>query len=1098
MIHNFSSHSRINDVWNSGYRAIPSPEVGSDRRSTRQVPMGDATADLVTGGYADHTDHSAMRMMAEEGTTPYILSHTAPEIARSIVKAMNAGDTEQAQALGGRLDALVQDSSDLTMWGSASGVSSAKRSDGTRTPLGTLHYNAQALSTGAWKTNAKVLSELAGLDPTLSTTVYSDFVNYDSPESVNTRKATYVNRYGLPTDTAALLAPRDDSDLKGTWRRDVFQPYFGMMEKAATPVDTETIKAKMRLVDQMFKVADRLQIEDHEGVAEMVRAFMGNPADPTRTASLRSFENCLTNYYIDGATHDYKPAEYASQWSKVSADTAQVLQPRRVVNGNTTADALTDVTSATDVQQMEALLGEMGKSTIGFDRFRPETQALARRVAEERRALGFDLKQAGFGNATHAWAQYAKYLSSGSSADLTPEVREIIQAKNDADVVRTRLGASVPETVLGPDGKEVANPQAQMAPALNEFSFFERDMVQEILPSLTEAFVRSRRNGGDITRDDVARCVSKSDSAVVSELRRQTRTGGENEALSKLTDYFYAKLTGDNTASDGHVLSEASLRNFRDYVNTEIRHTHVVNADGSVVRNALRPPVLPSATANLSFDELSVVQSNPERFVGHMDSAVREDLMDFTTQLKRYKSSLERTGKSEQSSYAAGRKEKTTDLAGTKLLMSLAGKELGLGDKLTNELRDASVVLARVLRGQSDTTERHKDGKWYDTITQEESRQVAKDYQQVLTMCDKLLEPSADDRGSVQYLKRVSLAQDILGQLAPMYAQLQVYDTPTEPVVSPGMSVGYRAPQRSLAKPLDRTQFMEVASKAGEVFAGRVAKAFSDFDNTWQMVHDGSAFQKAQANFADPKLREVIDREFNRVNSDYGRSFLQTAGVTPGDAFDATSVLGYMNAKYVQAKEREYEDRAGQYERSLANDDTRRAWGTVFRNLFDMNNATRTVMEAAVNRAKDLNARYGDMFDVNKFAAMTVSTAREKLGNAGGQDLTSVTRNLLDWVGTQRPYFVLTNAAGQLIPPNLAVYGNGKVQEGLSVGYILADNDEDFVRRTGLSGDKAAELRGQLLANQTVLSARYRDEQELRKVRRLQDTKNESKAAYAE
>jgi hypothetical protein len=169
---------------------------------------------------------------------------------------------------------------------------------------------------------------------------------------------------------------------------------------------------------------------------------------------------------------------------------------------------------------------------------------------------------------------------------------------------------------------------------------------------------------------------------------------------------------------------------------------------------------------------------------------------------------------------------------------------------------------------------------------------------------------------------------------------------------------------------------------------------------------------------------------------------------------------------------------------ATSNDKTRQVWDRVFHNLMDMNTAQRVVFEAAQDRAKTLASMHGNSFDQKDFVARFVTTARQKLDNAGGQDLTSVVRGMLDRLGAFKPYFYLADASGKAIPLSAAHRGNGDVMPGVHVSYVSAADDDEFLKLAlgGQDPNSPAykQLRNELISTQAQLSTQYRRERELK------------------
>lgn len=1082
MVYNFSNYSQIDEVWNNSYRTLPPDQAGGpvDRTRMRGARPQNAVADQVTSGYSSMTEDTAMRLAEHEGEVPYILMRTVPELARSIIGAMNAGDTTRAEELGTKLDAINTDHSDqLTMWGTTGNASDSTKAD--KSMIGALNRTARVIKTGMWKTDSSVLAGLAGVEGGANATSYMDFISYDSPESVAARKNKYVTDFGLSPQSAGFLAVRDDADPKNVARRSVFKPYFDMAAKINdNPLAASKVRAKARLVDQMFKMSDELGLEDHEKVADIIQEFAGsNPVDD-KVASLKSLRECLDSYFNKGAGTGYAPSEFARKWQESAQMVAQNVQrtPAGAANAGT-VNALSDVTSTADVQKAEALLTALSKNH-GYDFFQPTTQALAKRVIGEARNMGIDLLQAGIKNPTEKLAAYAKWIDTGSTADLTPEVREIVQLKSDIESVRNRLGVTSADQKTDPN-----DPSKYLGPLPNEYSSVEDETMKAIAPGLSAAVARARSNGVSLTPDDVYSTIASSTAPLVLAINQSTTDpDARSQAISKLSDFVYSRLTGKTTDSNGAQIPEAALRNFRDYVNIQIRGTHIVNPEGDVEINAPTPPRLPTlqspvsgqqANSSALYDELSIVREDPKRFIGDVSDDVAEAVKTYAEQYQRYIDSVERDGGGFNSSHARKRREKTIDEAGTRLFMAAAAKDLKLGPDLTKQVAENAGILSKIMRGQYDTTSRHSTGR-NRFISSEDYSSVAKDYERVLALCDGLVTLGEGEApSSMSYLKRVSLAQDIMGQLAPAYAQLR--DVPP--------ALQYRQ--------AGRQKFFAVADKLGSVFSTRARKAFSDYDNTFRFVQGGDAYKKAASNFND-QLRETLDRDLARINPDYRGAVSKEYGLKFGEGFNPDGLLQYMNARYVKAKEREAEN-TFRIQEAQRTDKPAQVWGEVLRSQMSSDRAMDVVRQAASARVQQLQAKFGDVFNGNSFVVSAMDLARKKLDNAGGQDLTSVVQSLIERMGTQQPYFYMTDESGNPVPMQWAV---GKDPMKTRVVPLMADSDDTFLNMItkGADPEVAKRLRSELLTNQSILGARYLDDQKRLKMTMQASDKEKVKAEY--
>lgn len=1100
MVYNFSNYSQIDEVWNNSYRTLPPGQAGGpvDRTRMRGARPQNAVADQVTSGYSSMTEDTAMRLTEHEGEAPYILMRTVPELARSIIGAMNAGDTARAEELGTKLDAINTDHSDqLTMWGTTGNASDSTKAD--KSMIGALNRTARVIKTGMWKTDSSVLAGLAGVEGGANATSYMDFISYDSPESVAARKNKYVTDFGLSPQSAGFLAVRDDADPKNVARRSVFKPYFDMAAKINdNPLAASKVRAKARLVDQMFKMSDELGLEDHEKVADIIQEFAGsNPVDD-KVASLKSLRECLDSYFNKGAGTRYAPSEFARKWQESAQMVAQNVQrtPAGAANAGT-VNALSDVTSTADVQKAEALLTALSKNH-GYDFFQPTTQTLAKRVIGEARNMGIDLLQAGIKNPTEKLAAYAKWIDTGSTADLTPEVREIVQLKSDIESVRNRLGVTSADQKTDPN-----DPSKYLGPLPNEYSSVEDETMKAIVPELSAAVARARSNGASLTRDDVYSTIASSTAPLVLAINQSAPDSDtRGQAISKLSDFVYSRLTGETTDSNGSQIPEAALRNFRDYVNIQIRGTHIVNPEGDVEINAPTPPRLSTlqspvsgqqANSSALYDELSIVCEDPKRFIGDISDDVAEAAKTYAEQYQRYISSVERDGGGFNSSHARKRREKTIDEAGTRLFMAAAAEDLKLGSDLTKQVMENAGILSKVMRGQYDTTSRHSTGRTSD-VSPTDYLSVVKDYEKVLALCDGLATlGERESPSSVSYLKRVSLAQDIMGQLAPAYAQI-VEPRNLKPTKSFAAGVGvYEVPLANQNRYADPQKFFAVADKLGGVFSTRVRKAFSDYNNTSQITQGGAAYKKAASNFND-QLRETLDRDLARINPDYRGAVSKEYGLKFGEGFNPDGLLQYMNARYVKAKEREAEN-TFRIQEAQRTDKPAQVWGEVLRSQMSSDRAMDVVRQAASARVQQLQAKFGDVFNGNSFVVSAMDLARKKLDNAGGQDLTSVVQSLVERMGTQQPYFYMTDESGNPVPMQWVV---GKDPMKTRVVPLMADSDDTFLDMItkGANPEVAKHLRSELLTNQSILGARYLDDQKRLKMTMQASDNERVKAEY--
>lgn len=1087
MVSNFSDFSQISNVWNSGYRSLQDnpPSQMNRRRRTPGTPSPTPEADQVTGGYTGHDEQSAMRMMAREGAVPYLLTQTVPEIARSLINAMNSGDTDSARTYGARLEAINSEhGSALGMWANT-GRDESLAPGRQRSALGTLRFAARALSMGSWKSDVSVLNSLAGAETKqgVNYPVYNDFINYDSPESVANRRNNYINNWGLKASTAELLATRTPENLAA---RELFEPLFSARASSTDSSDVQTLKAKARVLEQMneYRNAAGWTEEDPTGFNDMVRAFFGSDPKSNAIPNIKSFRQCVTAY---NKKSGYTPLEYADRWNKAASQAATQIATTRNIGGAAAVDVPTDVTSTQDVQRSDAVLLELEK--LGYDRFDPKVGKLVNKVVTNWRNLGVDLSEAGVENPAQKMAHYANYLAKGmSSVELSDPAKEIVNVISDAQTLRARMRVSEPSLVPGPDGRLVVDPAEAVKPLTNEYSSFEQALVNDLLVPITEKFIKARVSGVDVTHGDIVQCIANSTSPIVAEVKRLTNDEENTEALTKLADYFYPLVTGNYAGANGEALPR--WNNFRDFVNVQLRKSHEIRKDGKVAPIAPMPasivtlprkvgPVSPGTStesAPITFDTLSLIQSDPERYFGDVPENVVSAVKELTNQYTRFQSSTEQHGSKPGDSHYIRRKEKTTDVAGTKLITQLAATDLGLSDKLAKKMGDANQALTAVLRGQRDITEPHKSGR-KSGISADEMSAVSQGYSDVLDICKTLLDTPVGDEGSVQQLKRVSLAQEILGKLAPLTAELSKTYGVGVPVT--GLMYGRPQPyqtQRPGTEEL-RSDFLKVAKMAGPVFEARVKKVFSDID------HGMSTDEAWATNFSD-ETRKVLDGELQRINPDYRGSYLASIGAKLGpDGFNGTDLLVSLNNRAVKGAEAVAEAEHAK-QTAISNDKTRQVWDRVFHNLMDMNTAQRVIFDAAQDRAKTLASMHGNSFDQKDFVARFVTTARQKLDNAGGQDLTSVVRGMLDRLGAFKPYFYLADASGKAIPLAAAHKGNGDVMPGVHVSYISATDDDEFLKLALGGQDPKSpaynQLRNELISTQAQLSTQYRRERELK------------------
>lgn len=887
------TYDSTDDAWNSGYR---------DRTRGYRTP---GSANQIV----DVPDERFTRAVANDlpSTAEYQALREIPKLTSDLTRAINDGNTPEAQKLGDQIDSIAKEYSPyFNSWAGIDG-----RDLHPDSAVAKLVSTARILSDGSWKTNAQNLSDLAGSTGPLTMT-YNDFVNFDSPAAVNSRKIDFTSNWGFSDELADVLADRTKNvDDDHTVLREITKPYLQSANKITDPVKrlekTKTMGAKVRLVHEMWNGLRNLRAEGYSRVlreddkksqhdaARMIDIFMDG-VDGPQASNFDEFLACAKEYY---GLEDYKGSAegFAREWKKTIDRVAKKTETKTARSADGSVLQLpTETLSNADRDKTSALLtkfaNKYGYKIVGPGR--ELTEGLARTILAQQRTLGFDPEDVDVTN--DDWVDYAHYVQSGaSSTGFTEGAARVKNLIETYQLLQDRFSTDVStsDAAIPTQPAQDASGQRQPAPWLQPLSPVtdmtrraDQDLAGAVLPKLTAALTRGT---GSLTRDQVVDILKKSDSAVMRSIKRNATSDEDRDELVRgIADYYYAKATGDHVDRHGNPINSKQLQSLSDFGRTSIEGTHVVR-DGVVVSKLKETPPLPSYTGDTKKDFITAVGASffkPEGYKGPDTSELLGGEFVETEGFNEFAKTIYKVPTATTGDIAYQYRENTVQPAGTKFLMNLAAKELDIPGEVTGLLKteggkDSRLLdtLTKMCRGQvNPVADFSTDSTWFgvgtDNVGLGDDDEARERYREVFDFAMKIYRVGDPESLDNKSLQRRAFAQDLAVQT--LYNLLRV-DSSTlhrkvfsdrpgtahyrwSPTIHQGPNYGY----------LD-----SLRRNLGEEFASELDKYINhDHTNTRSR---GSDDVKDWNDF-----RARRDEVFSRLNNNYTQSFLKQYQITLG------------------------------------------------------------------------------------------------------------------------------------------------------------------------------------------------------------------------
>lgn len=904
------TYGGTDDAWNSGYR--DRTRSNNAIRSTNQV--------------VEVPDESFVRSVANDlpSTAEYQALREIPKLTSDLTRAINDGNTSEAQKLGDQIDSIAKDYSPY--FNSWAGIDDRDlRSDSA---VAKLAKTARILSDGSWKTNAQNLSDLAGSTGPLATT-YNDFVNFDSPAAINSRKIDYTSNWGFSDELADILADRTKNvDDDHTVLREITKPYLQSANKITDPIarltKTKTMGAKVRFAHEMWNGLRNLRDEGYSHVlreddkksqheaARMIDVFMDG-VDGPHASNFDEFLACAKEYY---GLENYKGSAegFAREWKKTIDRVAKKTETKTARSADGSVLQLpTETLSSADRDKTSALLtkfaNKYGYKIVGPGR--EMTEGLAKTILAQQRALRLDPEDVDATN--DDWVDYAHYVQSGGrSTDFTEGAARVKKLIETYQVLQGRFSTDVPtsEAAIPTQPTQDASGQRKLAPWLQPLSpvtditrSADQDLAGAILPKLTAALTKS---DGPLTRDQVVDILKKSDSAVMRSIQRNaTSEEDRDELVRDIADYYYAKATGDLTDRNGSPINPRQLQSLSDFGRTSIEGTHVVR-DGAVISKLKETPPLASYTGDTKKDFITAVGASvikPNGYKGPDASELLGTEVVNTKGFDEFAKAIYNVPTATTGDTAYQYRENTIQPAGTKFIMNLAAEKMDIPDKVmgllkTKDGKDSRLLdtLTKMYRGQVNPIANFStDSTWFgigtDNIGFGDDDEAIERYKEVFNFAMKIYGVGGSEPLDNKSLQRRALAQDIAVQT--LYNLLRV-DSSTLPgkVFSdpPGSYYG-RSP--TVHRGPDYSYLNSLRQNLGEEFALELDKYFNrDHASTRSR---GSDDVKDWNDF-----RTRRDEVFHRLNNKYGQSFLKDYQITLGKDFDPVQALSSSHMQQAQ------------------------------------------------------------------------------------------------------------------------------------------------------------------------------------------------------
>lgn len=898
------TYGDTDDAWNSGYRDRTRSNRNRDNVVTDQVVAPDEYfTRSVANDLPDTAEYQALREV--------------PRLAANLTRAINAGNTVEAQKIGDQFDAMAEKYSPyFTEWASVD-----ERSLNPRSAVTKLISNARILNDGSWKTNPTDLSTLAGGATTL-TTNYNDFINFDSEASINNRKADFENKWKFDKNLSEILSDRVTyKDNKHKMLRDLTEPYIklanGVTDSAESLRARGTMSSKVKMVNKMMNSLSSLPVDVFDNgklqnaASELVSAFMGTDPASTNAPNLKEFQACAKSYFsLDN--YDGDALDYAREWKNFvnqSANRTEVRETSPDARGKIPQIPVTDRTR-TDVNTAAALttmLVNRHNYAIGGDQG-TALKALVQNIMNTKRALGFDSKDTGV--TLQDWVDYAHYESLGQHPgehfDSVNKVRKLLDTHRRVQRSLSTDLALADTTIEQGAGKEGTSPWLSvLAPSPNATRSAEQELAHAITPKITSAL--SKYNG-EIARDQILDILKKSDSSLMREIDRAPGSPADKDSLkSKIADYYYAKVSGDATLPDGTPLGAGNLRSLMDYTDTIIRKTHEIDAEGNKVSKLKEAPVLAPYEGDNKKNFITALGASvvkPEGFNGpNVSELLGSDIVNtpgFDEFIKTtYKVPTATTGDD-----AYQYRENTVQPAGTKFIMNLAAKELGIPDEVmgllkTKDGKDSRLLdtLTKMSRAQANPVASFStDSTWFGVGTDDigfgDEGEAKERYKEVFDFAMKLYNVGDAKDVSVQNLKRRAFAEQIAFRTLLNLSRVGDDGFMSLVLSNPQPHSGF-GPATYSTNSRNFTFLRELRTSFSDDFT-------TEFDKWVSPMGDSkrSSISDDVKDWNDYCTRQ--DARNRRLNNNYGQSFLKDYQVTLGKDFDPVNALAAANVRHTQ------------------------------------------------------------------------------------------------------------------------------------------------------------------------------------------------------
>lgn len=878
------TYGDTDDAWNSGYR--DRTRSNNAVRSTNQV--------------VEVPDESFVRSVANDlpSTAEYQALREIPKLTSDLTRAINDGNTPEAQKLGDQIDSIAKEYSPyFNSWAGIDG-----RDLHPDSAVAKLVSTARILSDGSWKTNAQNLSDLAGSTGPLATT-YNDFVNFDSPAAVNSRKIDYTSNWGFSDELSDILADRTKNvDDDHTVLREITKPYLQSANKINDPIarlgKTKTMGAKVRLVHEMWNGLRNLRDEGYSRVlregdkksqheaARMIDVFMDG-VDGPHASNFDEFLACAKEYY---GLEDYKGGAegFAREWKKTIDRVAKKTETKTARSADGSVLQLpTETLSSADRDKTSALLTKFannhGYKIVGPGR--ELTEGLARTILAQQRALRLDPE--GVDVTNDDWVDYAHYVQSGGrSTDFTEGAARVKKLIETYQVLQDRFSTDVPtsDAAIPTQPTQDASGQRKLAPWLQPLSPVaditrnaDQDLAGAILPKLTAALTKS---DGSLTRDQVVDILKNSDSAVMRSIQRNATSEEDRDELVRgIADYYYAKATGDHVDRHGNPINPRQLQSLSDFGRTSIEGTHVVR-DGVVVSKLKETPPLPSYTGDTKKDFITAVGASvfkPEGYKGPATSELLGDEVVETEGFNEFAKTLYKVPTATTGDDAYQYRENTVQPAGTKFLMNLAVKELDIPDEVmgllkTKDGKDSRLTdtLTKMCRGQVNPVANFStDSTWFGTGSDDiglgDSDEAKERYREVFDFAMKLYNSGNPNSNDVKTLQKQALAGEIAEQT--LINLLRVDDA--------GFALYVLSDYDFSPQGRDYSYFRKLKQNLGELFAAELDR--------WVDFGHGNKRSSGSDDAKDfTTYRDKQDERNRRLNNNYTQSFLKQYQITLG------------------------------------------------------------------------------------------------------------------------------------------------------------------------------------------------------------------------